>query len=310
VVILAVTANPAVDVTYHVDRLQRHRLTRVRRAHRQAGGKGVNVARALSCLGCKVRVTGLLGGASGASIRAELATLGVDDHMVEIRGETRHTVTIIEPSGAPTELSEPGPAITAADWSRLEDCFAGALEGVSVVTLSGSLPPGAPPDGYARLVKAAKQRGRAVVLDTSGAALVAALPSAPDVVTPNRREALAVLGAAETSKTSELLRACLELRRAGARAVVVTLGASGLVASAPEGNWRLRQRALSGNPVGAGDVLVAALARGLADGLAWCELLPLAASAAAASVLEDYAAQLSPERVQAQLSDVELAAIR
>jgi 1-phosphofructokinase family hexose kinase len=269
--ILTVTLNAALDVTYHVDALVVHATNRVRDVHQRAGGKGINVARVLHALGHDVVVTGLAGGGTGSDIRHDLAVAGLRDELVDVAAESRRTVTIVDDSDA-TVLNEPGPVVATAEWSAFVTRFAQLARTADVVVLAGSLPPGVPADGYAELGRAAG--GRPVLLDTSGPALLAGLTARPAVVKPNRHEL------AEIAGTPSALRAM------GAGAVVVSAGADGLVAVTGEGTWRARPpERVEGNPTGAGDAAVAALATGLADGAAWPDRLRDAVALSAATVL-------------------------
>ncbi len=148
-----------------------------------------------------------------------------------------------------------------------------------VVVLAGSLPPGPPPDAYGQLIALAAAAGAATVLDTSGPALLSALSAGPDVVKPNAAELAAVTG------HRDLAAAAAELRGLGARAVVASCGPDGLYALTPQGGWRAKPpEQLSGNPTGAGDACVAALAAGLADGTPWPDILREAVALSAAAV--------------------------
>lgn len=295
--ILAVTPNPAIDITYEVEQLRTGDLNRVSAVHRQAGGKGVNVARALCQLGSDVCVSGFLGGSEGARVERELVSMGAETCFVAVDGSTRCTITVIESGGGePTEFSEPGPDTSREDWKKLESTFETQLRRAAVVTLSGSVPPGSPADSYQRLITLARRHDVPVVLDGSGSTFIEALQAEPDVVTPNRRELLAATGE-QARSIEELFAAAAKLRESGARSVVVTLGRSGLIALTPEGAFRVTQPANKGNPVGAGDVLVAVIAIGLARRHRWREILREAAAAAAASVEQPFAGQLSPSRM-------------
>jgi tagatose 6-phosphate kinase len=283
-VILAVTLNAALDVTYDVDALVPHETHRVRGVRTRAGGKGVNVARVLRALGHEVVVSGLAGGATGAAIRADLAAAGLPDALVPIGGESRRTVTVVSAAdGDATLFNEPGPAVRDAEWAAFTDRFAGLAAGAAAVVLSGSLPPGVPPDAYAQLVAATDAL---TVVDADGPVLAAALVARPDLVKPNAAELAAVAGHADPHGGAAGLRA------RGAGAVVASLGADGLLAVTADGAWRARPpRRVAGNPTGAGDACVAALTAGLVAGTAWPDLLrdavSLSASAVAAPVAGD-----------------------
>jgi tagatose 6-phosphate kinase len=258
--ILTVTLNPAIDVTYYLDTLVRNSGLRVDRVLERAGGKGVNVARVAAACGADVCATGLAGGRRGEQLRAGL---GIRDEFCSIEGETRQTVNIVETgrTGLPTELREPGPAVTAAEWDRFTDRFSALAAGADVVTMSGSLPPGVPAGAYATLTAVTRSVSTArVIVDTGGEALRLACAAGPDLVKPNEGELLAATST-EGGRLHRVLSGASSLRELGASAVVVSLGRSGSVAVTPDGRWRVSHDALTGgNPVGAGDALVAGLA--------------------------------------------------
>ncbi len=156
--ILAVTPNPALDITYEISCVRWHEPSnRVESAARRAGGKGINVARVLHQLGEEAAIVGYLGGMTGAVARDELAASGLRDETVQLEAETRLTVFVVEASGEVTGLSEPGAAIEPDDWRALEERCAALLRGTSLMTVSGSLPPGAPVDGVGRLIEMARR---------------------------------------------------------------------------------------------------------------------------------------------------------
>lgn len=289
--ILAVTLNAALDVTYTVHRLDRHTSHRVREVTARAGGKGVNVARVLSSLGHEVLATGLFGGPDGERLRADLAAAGIPDGFLEVTGQTRRTVTVVD--GDATVFNEPGPMITAEEWVRFEDAYVARLQDARAVALCGSLPPGVPPDAYARLAATARAAGIPVVLDTSGDALLRGLAGRPQVVKPNAAELDEVLPGAGIDAAAS------HLRERGADAVVVSLGAEGLHAVTGDGVWSARPpQEVRGNPTGAGDAVVAGIAVGLAESAPWPELLVNAVALGAAAVLAPLAGDVDPHAYQ------------
>ncbi len=264
--IATITPNLALDVTYELAELRPGHEHRVRAVHSRAGGKGVNVARVLRSLGRDVLVLGLAGGATGAAVRADLEAAGLAHDLVPCVGETRRTVTVVA-GGEATLLREPGPAITADEWAALE----ARIPAADVIVVSGSLPPGVDAGAVARL---AARDDVPVIVDASGEALRRAAPYAW-AVKPNAAELAAATGTDDPLAGARLL---------GAPAVVVSLGAKGLLAVAGEHVHRATPpRVATGNPTGAGDAVVAALAAGA--GTPWPELLRDAAALAAAAVL-------------------------
>lgn len=278
--ILTATLNTALDLTYRVDALKPHRTHRVQDVHAAAGGKGVNVARVLAAYGEDVVATGLVGGVTGEQIRADLAITSVRDAMVGIARESRRTVTVhAVDDGDATAFNEPGPLVSAAEWQHFCARFGALLPGARVAVLCGTLPPGVPAEAYGVLTRMAREHGVPVVLDTSGRALRAAVQDGPDVVKPNAEEL------AEATGVDDPLHAAANLRASGARAVIASLGADGLLALDEHECLRARPPAdIPGNPTGAGDACVAAVAAGLARGYSWTQILPRAVALSAAAV--------------------------
>jgi tagatose 6-phosphate kinase len=272
--IVTVTLNPALDLTYGIDALVPHGTHRVATVAERAGGKGLNVARVLHTLGEPVLATGLLGSPTGARVSEMLATEGVAASFVPIAGETRRTVAVVDPHDA-TGFWEPGPTVTTAEWCRFIGHFQDLMRTARVVTLSGSLPPGLPFDTYAVLVRIAAAAGVPAVLDTNGEPLRHGLAAGPAMAKPNANELSDLLADATPAGVRALTSG----------AVVVSRGPDGLQAITPDSVHVCAPRtALPGNPTGAGDACVAALARGLRDGTPWPPLLADAVALSAAAV--------------------------
>ncbi|MFF7053273.1 1-phosphofructokinase family hexose kinase [Streptomyces griseorubiginosus] len=284
--ILTVTLNTALDITYRVRSLRPHTSHRVTEVVERPGGKGLNVARVLAALGHEVTVTGFTGGATGRTVQDALTAVpGLVDALVPVTGATRRTIAVVdERSGDTTQLNEPGPTVTAAEWSAFQEAYEDLVPSVSAVALCGSLPPGVPVGAYAALIRTAKAAGVPVLLDTSGEALRRGVAARPDIVKPNADEL------AELTGSHDPLRATQDTRRRGARAVVASLGRSGLLAATPEGRWRATPPApVHGNPTGAGDAVVAGLLSALVENLPWPDRLTRATALSAATVMADTA---------------------
>ncbi len=256
--ILTVTLNLALDVTYEVAELVPHTSHRVTAVHSRGGGKGVNVARVLTSLGEDTLATGLCGGATGAAIEAELTASGIRHDFFHIQAESRRSIAVVAADA--TLFNEPGPHVTPAEWQAFLPHFTALARQAAVVVLAGSLPPGIPQDAYAALSQAAHTAGARVLLDAEGEALRQALPARPDLVKINTAE----LAAALDPPTTSIRDAAAHLLSAGARAAVISRGPEGLIAITPAGRWSARPPELiHGNPTGAGDAASAALARTL-----------------------------------------------
>jgi tagatose 6-phosphate kinase len=195
-----------------------------------AGGKGLNVARAIKRLGGQVVACALLAGFSGRWIEGQLRQEGIPAVLAWGEGETRTSISIIDPeSGQLTEVYEYGDPVSPADWQAFEGAYAQALEGVGWVALSGRLPVGAPVDGYARLLSVLKSRSIPAALDASGEALRCGLAACPHVVKVNASEAAEIVEF-EVTSFEQAARAGAALRSQGADLAVITLGSRGAVA--------------------------------------------------------------------------------
>ncbi len=295
--IVTVTANLALDVTYGLDRLVPNHAHRVRSVRQRAGGKGVNVARVLHQLGHETRVVAAAGGATGALVRSDLDAAGLSHDLVGIAGESRRTVTLVSSAdGQATLLNEPGPAVSAPEWAQLTGVVRRVSDSAGVVVLAGSLPAGVAAGEYAQLIAMLADQGVPTVLDTSGDALRAGVAAGPDIVKPNAEEL------AELTSTGDPVEGAVALRELGARDVVVSLGSDGLLAVTGGGSWRARpSRTVPGNATGAGDAVVAALAAGLWNGWRWPERLRAAVAASTSAVAAPVAGDIDEDHYRGEL---------
>jgi 1-phosphofructokinase family hexose kinase len=265
--------NLSLDRTMAVKSIHRGHVHRSTQSDARGGGKGVNVARALACVGVHATVVGLAAGRTGEAVVAMLQDEGIDTRAVWFEGETRSCLTVVD-DDAITVFNEAGDPLSGATWDEFEATVAGALNEGALLVVSGSFPPQTPDDGAARLVEEAHVKGCVAICDTSRSQLAEALTARPDVVTPNLSEALALLEgiegeAVETGPEARDrgLEAAHALVERGAACALVTLGAVGAVSSrrGHAGVWPAPTVDVV-NPVGAGDCLVAGLAWGLSTG--------------------------------------------
>ncbi|WP_328311411.1 1-phosphofructokinase family hexose kinase [Streptomyces sp. NBC_00442] len=298
--IVTVTLNTALDLTYRVPALVPHASHRVDEVTERPGGKGLNVARVLAALGHESVVTGFAGGPSGEVLRGLLAGLGPVDALVPIEGATRRTIAVVDAAtGDTTQFNEPGPLVSPAEWDAFLLTYGRLLDGADAVALCGSLPPGLPVGAYAQLVRRARTAKVPVLLDTSGEALRRGMAARPDLAKPNADELAQLTGSREP------LRAARDARRRGAHTVVASLGAEGLLAATPDGLWRAAPpAAVRGNPTGAGDSAVAGLLSGLVEGLDWPGRLSRAVALSVATVLAPTAGEFDAGAYEKTLGSV------
>ena len=307
--IVCLAANPSIDRLFEVDRVVRGETHRPIKFVQVAGGKGLNAARAAATLGADVRAVAILGGHTGRWIGQELDSEKVPYRGLWTDGETRSSLSVADRSTSEmTEFYERGDEIPESLWPELMAALADDLAGAGRLTISGSLPPGAPLDGYKRVVELAHEMGVPVVLDAAGDYLEQALEAGPEIVKVNAAEAAGLFGSQPIDVHS--CEAASELRsRAGgdAHAAIITLGDRGIAAAAPDGSeWNGWIDAKGRYPVGSGDAFLGGLALALERALPWPEALALALGAAAANAERPGAGRLDADRAHelSQLAQV------
>lgn len=298
--ILTFTPNPAFDVTVRTSSLglgESHPVTPVAR---RAGGMGVNVASTLRRMGIEAIACTVAGRDGAEAFAADLDARGIGHQLIPTTGEIRRSTTVLTDDGAATVLNEPG---SAWDDSVLAQVIrlATADRDATVLTISGSLPPGSE-NAVVTLARAWSDAAGTVLLDLRGEPLSRLLPAGPTLVKPNRAEAAATLGLPPSTSALDLARA---LVAAGAEAAVVSDGAAGMTLVAHGRAWQARlPEPLHGNPTGAGDAATAAFASGLEEELPWPDALRRAVAWSAATVLSPVAGDLSPHDVDSLIPRV------
>ena len=288
--IVTVTLNAAIDRTLNVPNFQLGHRHRASDGLTLAGGKGINVARALKRMGVPVVATGLAGGRTGTRIIEELTGEAILNDFVRIAGESRTSTAVVDPTGGTyTEINEWGPHVEHEELQMLLDKLHYLSNGADFVVVAGSLPRGVDQGFYAELVRELSRRQLPTVLDTEAEPLRHGLEAEPFLVSPNQREAEALVGQ-EFYERQDFALALEHIAELGARNVLIT-NESGCFARLREGRKTRRYRASAPlvdavSSVGSGDVLLAAYIAAHAAGRSAEEALTEAVAAGAASTLE------------------------
>ena len=276
--IVTVTPNPSIDRTVTLPgELVRGAVHRVGSVSSEPGGKGVNVARALTLAG--LDVVAVLPAGEHDPILAELRAINVKFHAVPVAGAVRTNLAITENDGTTTKINEPGATIAAADIAGLARAVIDRASSARWVVLSGSIPPGMSQSWYADMVAALRPLGCKVAVDTSDgplAALAADLErAAPDLIKPNSEELAGLAGVTAESLENAVARgdaepvvtAARRLIDRGVGAVLATLGAAGAVLVDADGAWLATPPPISPrSTVGAGDSSLAGYVRADVEG--------------------------------------------
>ncbi|MBM3667512.1 MAG: 1-phosphofructokinase family hexose kinase [Actinobacteria bacterium] len=309
--ILTVTLNAAIDRTVAVPSFHQGHRHRAVEASTAAGGKGVNVARALKLLDRPVIATGLTGGPTGARLMERMAEESILTDFTWIAGESRTNLAVIDPTtGEQTEINERGPDVTTEELERFLEKLLYLARGARLCVIAGSLPPSVPAAFSARIVAALKELGVQTVLDTDGEPLLAGLRAGPAAVTPNSSEAEGAVGHEFNDREERLegLRSLIEL---GAGEAVITRE-EGCVASLLDGAERRFYEATAPvlepiAAVGSGDAFLAGFTAARFDGRPPQECLRFAVACGAESTQHFGAGTIDPEDVERLTERIEVA---
>jgi 1-phosphofructokinase family hexose kinase len=271
--IFTVTPNPALDRTLTVPSIVFDEMVRATDSRLDLDGKGVNVSKALRSLGDATLIMGFAGGGAGELLEHGLRAQGFATSFTHVAGETRTNTIIVEAASQRyVKANEPGPTVRPEDLAALLAQMREQVRRGDTWILSGSLPPGAPADLYAQLVRLIEAHGARALLDTSGEPLRQGCTAGPFLVKPNAGEAYELTGL-PIAGDDDARRAAAWFHDRGIELVALSLGADGLLLASRAYAVRARPpqvRAL--NPVGAGDALLAGIAWALERDLGQEEL--------------------------------------
>lgn len=285
--IVTLTLNPTVDLTAIVDKVEPERKLRCRDLTCDPGGGGVNVARVIHRLAGDVLAIVTAGGETGVRLQTLLNQERVRTLVIPIGAETREDFTAFETAtGRQYRFVFPGPELSAGEWRQAARRVSEIHPRPDVLVISGSLPPGAPTDLYARLAIGARKAGARVALDATGAAFDAAVRAGVWLIKPNLRELEALHGAPLADETARIAACRGVIARGGAQIVALSLGHEGALLVTADEAWRAPPMAITPvSTVGAGDSFLAGLVLAFTRGRPPREALAWASATASATLL-------------------------
>ena len=282
--VLTVTLNPALDMTAQLTALTPGAVNLVTSSDLHAAGKGINVARVLNDLGHPVTVTGLLGEDNQDRFVELFSQRGIDDAFVRVPGANRQNVKLVEQSRRVTDLNFPGIDATDDAIEQFATRLAALAQSHELIVVAGSLPPGLPVDTFRQWLQMLGDQRKKVVLDSSGAALIAGLAASPWLVKPNQEE-LSQWAGTPLHSEAELMTAGDQLAARGIKHVVISRGEQGVLWYHHHCWYRAKPPPVPVvSTVGAGDTLVAGMCHGLSLGLEHSDTLALATALSALAV--------------------------
>ena len=306
--ILVLCANAGVDRTYEVENFAVGHYHNPRRQRIVAGGKGINVARALRALGAKVLITGFAGGVAAKFIEQEMVRIGAHPAFVPIGEESRVCINIIDRnSRTETRLDELGPLVTPTEVDRLRRRWARGLEKVRIAVISGSAPRGAPYDLYAELIELCHRAGVPVILDARDEMLLNALDAKPTVVKPNVNEVERILGR-PVPVPEGVYAIAREWVASGIDEAIISFGGQGAIGVSSDGQafWAKPPEIEYVSGVGSGDAMVGGIAAAMHSGLGLYDQLRWGTAAGAANAATFGACLFDREAVRKMVAGVKI----
>lgn len=306
IAVATVTANPAIDVSASVDQVLPFHKLRCGPEKRHPGGGGINIARVLHRWNTDVTAIFPAGGITGELLKQLVDGEGIRRCVIDVAGDTREDITIFETcNGNQFRFVFPGAALTERELQACCDALRSVTPRPTIVVTSGSLPPGAPADFFARVLRMAKGLDAKTVIDSSGAALAQALEQGVYLAKPNLRELSQLVGRS-LEQEAEWLEAAQGLVTLGkAEIVTLTLGEKGALAVTREGAWMAHAPSVQVvSTVGAGDSFLGAMILRLSHGAAIPEALRYAVAAGTAALLAPGTELAQPEETDRLVAHV------
>lgn len=306
--IITVTMNPSVDISYPLDTLKIDDVNRVEKVSKTAGGKGLNVSRVIKQMNGELIASGILGGSLGTYIVEQLNKEEVPNRFLEIERESRNCIAILH-EGNQTEILESGPTLDDGEGDAYFKLFEELLDEADIVTISGSLPKGLSPTYYQQLLEMSRDKQVKILVDTSGKALRQTLlgEQKPYLIKPNTDELNGLLEQEVTSDIEVLKEALSDSLFDGVEAIVVSMGADGAFAKINGEFYKVSIPKIHViNPVGSGDATIAGLAMGIDQELSWVDILKTAMTTGILNTMEDKTGYINMENFETYFEQVKV----
>lgn len=266
--IITITLNPAMDRTLRISKpLVSGKLNRASTTSVEPGGKGITISNAIKAIGGESIALGFSAGSNGRAMKDALTSRDIHHDFVDVPGQTRVNIQIIDADGTHTEINEPGCKISEGDFLRLLERIETYLDAENIFVLAGSTPPGISVSQYGKICRIIKDAGCRLVVDASGEHLIESLKYNPDFIKPNMFELSEIIGGAVTVDPEKVACNAQKLIEMGAQTVCVSLGEKGAVFVSKNISEPLfantNPKIFEEGAVGTGDSMVAAFANGM-----------------------------------------------
>lgn len=266
--IITITLNPAMDRTLRIGKpLEVGKRNNAETSRVEPGGNGINVSRAIKAIGGESVALGFAAGQNGRMLKDALTSMDIHHDFVDVPGQTRVNIQIIDCDGTHTEVNERGSKLSEGDFLRFLERLQVYLDKDNVFVLAGSVPPKFTLKNYGKICRAIKDAGCLLIVDAPGEWMQEALKYKPDFIKPNMFELAELVGGEVTTEPELVAQNARKLLEMGARTVCVSMGQKGAVFVSQDINESLyantKPKIYEEGAVGTGDSMIAAFANGI-----------------------------------------------
>ncbi|WP_249030025.1 1-phosphofructokinase [Tannockella kyphosi] len=305
--IITVTLNPAIDKTAQLEMLEVNELNRLTNVILDAGGKGINVSKAIQELGGTSICTGFIAGTNGKWIQDELVEKGLECRFKEVPGNTRMNLKVLDKEMNLTELNETGLPISKEDIESFTEQLINMCNPGDTVVLAGSVPAGVEKNIYFDLTKLLKSKGMKVVLDADGELFDLGIEAGPSVIKPNKYELCKYFDLSKDISDEEMVEHAKKLLDKGMETIAISLGSRGAIFVRKEKVAYVKGLKIKAHSaVGAGDSMVGAISYAMEQQLNFEDFITLAVATSAGAVMTEGTKAPSIDVVKGLMEQVEI----
>lgn len=284
--IITVTLNPAIDKTVYIDNFQVNEVNRIKSMRKDIGGKGINVSQNLNNLNKDNLCVSILGGLNGQFIKEELINQDFNFKVYEVDDEVRVNLKVVDlKKNTFTDINEPGFNLSEEMSQNIINSIVELAKADDILVLSGSVPKGFESNVYQKIIENVECK---TILDTSGDLLKKGIAAKPYLIKPNIDELEELLKIKNIRSESEIITAAKQLIDEGIEIVVVSLGAEGSIYVTRDQTFKIDGKKVEvKSTVGAGDSMVAALAKALDEDYTIEKMAKFASAVSTASIMSE-----------------------
>lgn len=283
--IVTLTLCAAFDIHAESEKIIPGRENLAKITDHNAGGKGVNISRALNRFGADNVAVVVVGDENGDDFVKRLENENICLQIVHIPGRIRENITIHTSNGEETRISFAGDFVPEDLLLKIAAVTDEICDKDTVVTFTGRLPAGVSVFSAKKYIKKLQERGIRVVIDSKSFTLDDIIELKPFLIKPNEEEIEEYLGR-DISDFDSAAKAARELSLSGIENVMISLGEKGAVlCSNSELYYAAAPKINAVSTIGAGDSSIAGFLYATSKGADSAERLKTAVAFGSAACL-------------------------